>query len=231
MIFAAGLGKRMGELTKIKPKPLMDIGGKPLLRRILESAVTYNFKKIVINTHIFSDQIEETVRIFEKENVGPYMPKIITVHEEILLETGGGIKNAINILGEEPIFVMNGDSLTKSGYNIFEYLENKWESGKMDFLLSLIDKSRAVGYKGKGDFELSSNGTINRPLGLSEYRYVYSGLCILNPKAIYDCPKEIFSLKELFFSSQKIYGLVPPGLIYGHLTGPEDLLSVESLYK
>lgn len=230
MIFAAGLGTRMGALTKNLPKPLIEVGGKSVLRRLLEQIATYDFKRAVINSHRFREKIEATVNKFREENTGPYYPEIILVNEPILLETGGGLKNASKFLGEEPIFAVNADNIIKADYDIFEYMAGEYRP-EADFLLALQEKKDFFGYKGSGDFELTPEGRALRPEGVNSYKYVYSGLCLLDPKIAYNYPKEIFSLKELFFSSEKLYGTFLKNSKSYHLTSADDAESIDSMFK
>ena len=182
MLFAAGLGNRMRHLTENSPKTLLPILGKPILHHALELCKSYPFKKIVINTHYLSKQVEESIEEFKKAN--PDMPEIVVVYEEELLETGGAIKNAYNILGKEPIFTLNTDIVLRAEYNLFEFMLKKWDKDKMDFLLLMQPYEGSVGYSGHGDFDLDSDGKLIRPDKQEDYEYMYSGLQILKPEKV-----------------------------------------------
>jgi len=160
MLMAAGKGTRMGELSKDTPKCLLQISGKPILYYALELCKNYPFKQIVINTHYFPEKIENALRLFRALN--PDFPKVITIYEEDLLETGGGIKNALHLLGEGPIFKMNTDVIIKSKENLFKQMQSQWNAEKMDFLLLLQPYDQAVGYRGNGDFDLDEEGRVSR---------------------------------------------------------------------
>ena len=143
MLFAAGLGNRMRHLTENSPKTLLPILGKPILHHALELCRSYPFKKIVINTHYLSKQVEKSIEDFKEEN--PDMPQIVIVYEEELLETGGAVKNAHNILGDEPIFTLNTDIVLRAEYNIFEFMLKNRDKYKMDFLLLMQPYEDSVG--------------------------------------------------------------------------------------
>ena len=203
MLFAAGLGNRMRHLTENSPKTLLSILGKPILHHALKLCRSYPFKKIVINTHYLSKQVEKSVEDFKEENPG--MQQIVIVYEEELLETGGAIKNAHNILGDEPIFTLNTDIILRAEYNIFEF----------------------IGYSGHGDFDLDQEGKLVRPDKQENYGYMYSGLQILKPRKVAKHPLRIFSLREYYLNSNKVIGLPAHDARWYHTTRPEDIIDIE----
>lgn len=232
MIFAAGRGTRMQQLTANQPKCLIKIAGKPILHHLFELILKFPFKKIVINTHYLAQQIEDSVNEFK---IRHDTPEIITIHEPIILETGGGVKNAINIIGNNPIFTINSDIIIKSEINLFEYMGNKWNPNKMDFLLLMQPFDKAIGYKGKGDFELSPDGLISRPEFTDHYNFMYAGLNILKPDLITQNSEKIFSLREYYLNynkyyaniAPKVHGIVAPNCKWYHATSPEDIQDIE----
>lgn len=236
MIFAAGKGSRMRPITEDKPKTLIKILGKPILHYILEFTLNYPFKRIVINTHYLNAQINEAIEDFKlKHNNRLCLPEIITIHQECLLENGGAVKNAYPLLGEHPIFTLNGDVIIRSEQNIFNSLLSKWNSNEMDFLLLLQHFEDSIGYKGNGDFELLENGEIYRPELVENYRYMYAGLNILKPNLIKLNTDKVFSLKEYYLNNKKPYGsivpriqgIVVPNCKWYHANTPEDIVEIE----
>jgi MurNAc alpha-1-phosphate uridylyltransferase len=225
MLFAAGFGNRMRHLTENSPKTLIPILGKPILHHALELCKSYPFKKIVINTHYLHAKIVESIEEFKEQN--PNFPEIIVIYEEELLETGGAIKNAIEILGDKPIFTLNTDIVIQSENNLFSYMENKWNTDKMDFLLLMQPYKNAVGYAGHGDFDLDDKGRLHRPDKIENYEYMYAGLQILKPLKVAKHPLRIFSLREYYLNSQKVIGLRAKNVRWYHATTPEDLISIE----
>lgn len=225
MLFAAGLGNRMRHLTKNSPKSLIPILGKPILHYSLEMCCRHNFKRIIVNTHYIHTKINDAIREFQQLN--PNCPEIITIYEEELLETGGAVKNAKNIVGNKPFFTLNTDVIIKSEENLFEILENKWDPKKMEFLLLMQPTAEAVGYTAHGDFELLEDGKINRPDIQDDYKYVYAGLEIINPERIFNNPLKIFSLREYYLNGDRIYGTVVNGTKWYHASSPEDIVDIE----
>lgn len=225
MLFAAGLGNRMRHLTENNPKTLITILGRPILHHALELCQSYPFKKIVINTHYLSSQIENSIAEFQANN--PNCPEIEIIYEEELLETGGAVKNAKDLLGNKPIFALNTDVILRSERNIFEDMIKKWDARKMDFLLLMQPYKNTVGYVGHGDFDLDSEGKLHRPDKAENYSYMYAGLQILKPELVAKHPLRIFSLREYYLNSKKVTGVKAKDVHWYHATTPEDIISIE----
>ncbi len=107
MVLAAGRGERMRPLTDHTPKPLLKIGGKPLIVWHLERLAEADFKEVVINHAYLGAQIESTLG-----NGASWGLSIEYSAEKVALETAGGIANALHLLGEAPFLVVNGDTFT-----------------------------------------------------------------------------------------------------------------------
>ncbi len=112
VIFAAGRGTRMGDITNSTPKALINITGKPLLYYSLELSKLYNFKRIIINSHHLHEQIDEAVLAFR--NLNPDFPEIIVEYEPALLETAGTVKKLAKLYSlDKPIFTLNSDIIIR----------------------------------------------------------------------------------------------------------------------
>ncbi len=227
MLFAAGLGSRMKHLTENSPKSLILVFGKPILHHALDLCKTYPFKQIVINTHYLPEKLELSVDNYRNNN--PDSPKIIIIHEKELLETGGAIKNAKEIVGTNPIFTLNSDIILQANYNIFQDMIKKWNPEMMDFLLLMQPYDKAIGYSGlRGDFEMNSDGKLSRPDVKGNYNFMYAGLSILKPLEIAKNPLKVFSLKEYYLNSTKIFGIKARDAKWYHASRPEDLVEIEA---
>ena len=156
MILAAGYGKRMKNLTDTKPKPLLEINNKELLRHNIDFFMDLGCKKIVINTHYLHEQI--------KHFVEKYYPniKIQLTHERTLLNTGGGIKNALSLLGNKNFLVTNADILWKkeNKKDVLNFI-NKYQEIQTCKLLLARDINFQGLKKSIGDFKLE-NGQVQR---------------------------------------------------------------------
>jgi MurNAc alpha-1-phosphate uridylyltransferase len=217
MIFAAGLGTRMGKLTADRPKPLIEVAG----RRLIDPALTYakeaGAQPIVVNVHYKADQLraylaDEPVRIADETAQ--------------LLETGGGLKAALPLLGVGPVWTLNSDAAW-SGPNPLAALARAWRPG-MEALLLLVPRERARGYTGAGDFDLDPTGRLAR--GTS---YVYTGAQILRTEGLAEIPDLVFSLNRLWDRAAArgaLFGLVHEGE-WCDVGRPENLLLAEDLLR
>jgi len=226
MILAAGLGVRMRPLTNTRPKPLIEVAGKSMLERTFDHLRRIHISHIVVNTHYLAPLVENEVRRIH--------PQAFLSHEETLLETGGGIKKALPLLGSGPFFTLNGDSIW-SGPDSLTSMQEQWDSSKMDALLLLIPRERAHGYEGRGDFYMDKNGSLTRVHSSKEQGipYVYIGVQIVNPLLFRDSPEGPFSMNVLWdkvLPKGRVYGVVHHGDWF-HISTPEDLKTFEPIVK
>ena len=219
MVLTAGLGKRMRPLTTHKPKPLISVAGKTMLSRVFSHLQEAHLSKIVVNTHYLASQITEAVPA-----------GTLISHEELLLETGGGVKNALSLLGQEAFFVLNGDSVW-TGSETLQKMNHLWNDSKMDALLLLIEKENAYGYQGKGDFFREPTGQLSRCGEAPEAPYVYGGVHILHPRLFENSPSGPFSLNLIWdkaLEEDRLFG-VPHNGQWFHIDTPEALKQYEPL--
>ena len=106
-----------------------------------------------------------------------------------------------------------------------------WDPNKMDFLLLMQPYDKAVGYTGRGDFELSDDGRLSRPDMQGNYNFMYAGLSILNPAKIAARTDKIFSLKEYYLHDDKVFGIEAKNARWYHASKPEDLIEIEKRYR
>ena len=202
MILAAGYGKRMKNLTDSKPKPLLEINNKELLRHNIDFFMDLGCKNIVINTHYLHKQIKHFVEKYYANR------NIQLTHESTLLNTGGGIKNALSLLGDKNFLVTNADILWKreNKKDVLNFI-NKYHEIQTCKLLLAKDINFKGLKKSMGDFKLE-NGLVQRWKKNDPYLY-YTGLQIINP--------HIFKLiKDKFFSLNMLWDLL---IANGNLEG------------
>ena len=195
MLFAAGFGTRMKHLTAHQPKPLVQVAGRPLIDHTLVHARGINPDVILANLH--------------------YLPHMLTAHlagtdvqtiteSPDILETGGGLRNALPILGDRPVVTMNTDAIW-SGPNPAQLALDAWRPNDMDALLVCVPIAQTIGYEGKGDFAMAPDGQLKRGAGL-----VYGGVQIIKTDRLAAIPETSFSLNILWDQMQKdgrLYGL------------------------
>ncbi len=199
MLFAAGFGTRMGDLTRHRPKPLIPVGGKALLDHTLDLADAAGISRVVVNAHYHADQIEAHL-----QGSGA----VLSHETPEVLETGGGLRHALPLLGDAPVFTANTDAVWQ-GTNPFEMLRNAWRPDDMDALLLCIPLENAVGHSGKGDFLLDEAGRISRGPGV-----IYGGVQIVKTDGLRDIKEEAFSLNLLWNQMQakgRLFGLCYDG--------------------
>jgi MurNAc alpha-1-phosphate uridylyltransferase len=191
MIFAAGLGTRMRELTRDIPKPMVPLAGVPMIDRALDLAKEAGIQRYVVNTHYLAEKISTHLRDH---------PGLVLSPEQGLpdaLETGGGLKRALPLLGPDPVFTVNPDVLW-TGANPFAQLAADWASGKMAALLLLVPVSRAIGHSLGGDFTMAADGRLSRASKNDKSAFVYTGAQICSTKGLSDIPETRFSLNLLW---------------------------------
>lgn len=192
IILAAGLGTRMRPLTERMPKPLIEVAGKPLIDWAIEVVVDAGVKFLVVNTSYLAELVEAHM-------AKHHTPQIAISRESEPLETGGGIANALDLLGEEPFFSMNADTICLPGeVNPLQRLAKAWDDETMDALLLLHPKEKAIGFSGAGDFFLSEDGSITRRNQASEAPYVFTGVQLIHPRLFDAAPEGVFSMNLLY---------------------------------
>ena len=132
MILAAGLGLRMRPLTDHRPKPLIEVAGIPLIDYGMDRLRKAGVQKAVVNGHYLADQILS----WSRQQAAPEM--IFSDERAKVLDTGGGIAQALPLLGKQPFFVLNSDSFWIEGkVPALSRLRNAWNDATMDCLLLL----------------------------------------------------------------------------------------------
>lgn len=191
MILAAGMGSRLRPLTDDVPKPLINVGGQPVILRALASLKMAGIKRVVINTHYLGSMVERTV----KAN-----PMGLTIHfsrEETLLETGGGIKKALPFLGEKPFLVVNSDAVwDEARHPLLNDLMGSFNIKKHDVLMSVVPTKTTEDFRPEGgDFAFDKRTKkLKRPKTRAETDVVYTGIHVTHPAFIAFEPAEKFSL-------------------------------------
>jgi len=223
MVLAAGLGQRMRPLTDKMPKPLVKVQGEAMLDTILDRLQAHGIQKVVVNTHYLGEMIEAHVK-------DRAQPAIVLSPESDLLETGGGVKKALPLLGDEPFFVLNGDVCWLDGLTpALERLAMTWDEAEMDALLLLHPTCSAFGYEGIGDYLMDPLGRLRRRQERQIAPFIYAGIQILHPRLFEGAPAGSFSLNKLYDKAQeaeRLWGLRHDGEWY-HVGTPAELRAVE----
>ncbi|WP_264211763.1 nucleotidyltransferase family protein [Leisingera thetidis] len=216
MLFAAGFGTRMRELTRDTPKPMIKVAGQPLIAHALELARAIQPVRIAANLHYRPEPLKA---FLEPENVR------LSFETPDILDTGGGLRHALPLLGDGPVFTMNTDAIWK-GPNPLQLAREAWDPERMDALLVCVPLARAVGRAGDGDFSADAEGRISRGGQL-----VYGGVQILKTDTLHQVEDRVFSLNVLWnqmAAADRLFALEYPGrwCDVGH---PEGIIMAEDL--
>lgn len=228
MVMAAGLGKRMRPLTATRPKPLVEVGGKPLIDHVFDRLRSAGIGRAVVNVHYLADQMEAHLRARVKD-----IEVVISNERKQLMETGGGLVQARELIGDAPFLCVNSDNLWVDGpIDAIPQLAEQWDDERMDALLLLVPLARAHCHRGQGDFRLDPLGRITerrKPGRLAPF--VYTGVQILSPRVIRDWPEGPFST-NLFWNrameAGRLWGAVHQGLWFD-VGSPEAIKATEAV--
>ena len=225
MVLAAGFGQRMRPLTDKMPKPLVKVAGKPLLDHVLDRLADAGVTRAVVNVHYLAEQIERHLAARTKPR--------ITISDErgLLLDTGGGVIKALPLLGGAPFFHINSDTIWIDGVqpNLSRLAEH-FDAATMDGLLLLAPSAGSIGYDGRGDFTMASDGRLRTRPERDVAPFVYAGAAILSPRLFIGAPPGAFSLTTLFaraIEAGRLHGLRLEGL-WMHVGTPEAIAEAEA---
>jgi MurNAc alpha-1-phosphate uridylyltransferase len=205
MVMAAGLGKRMRPLTAARPKPMVRVAGKPLIDHALDRLAEAGVERAVVNVHYLGDAVEAHV-------ASRTLPRVtISDERERLLETGGGMKKALDAgLLPDPFFCLNSDNIWLDGpANAFADLSASWDVEAMDALLLLVPHSRAENFRGDGDFHMDPLGRLTRRKPGRIAPFIYTGIQLVSHRLLRDAPDGPFgtmTLWERAIAEGRLYG-------------------------
>ena len=199
LLFAAGFGTRMKHLTTDRPKPLVQVDGKPLIDHALALADDISPPRIAANLHYRAEMLLEHLKPLGVSCV---------IEAPDILETGGGLRNALPVLGAGPVITLNTDAIWQ-GPNPLNQLLGAWDPDRMDALLMGVPVAQAYEHNGPGDFSRAESGQLSRGPGL-----VYGGAQIIKPDLLQDFAEHSFSLNLLWNRMEaqgRLFGSVYPG--------------------
>lgn len=221
-IAAAGLGTRLKPYTDTLPKPMVPVNGQPIIGHILDQLIAAGVKSVTINLHHKAD----VMRVYLGTR------KDIEIHEsfeEVLLETGGGVKKALPTLGDKPFYMINGDAFCLDGPSgsALLNLASAFDPAKMDILLLLQPVSNMKLTQGVGDYDLTAD---NHPVRskTKQGKYMFAGIRICNPQIFDGTPDGAFPFLTLMDKAEnegRLFGFVHDG-DWHHISTPEDLDNV-----
>jgi N-acetyl-alpha-D-muramate 1-phosphate uridylyltransferase len=223
MVLAAGLGTRLRPVTDALPKPLVEVGGRTLLDHAIDRLAVVGVAQVVVNVHYKAD-------IVAAHLTGRSPPPRIDISREaVLLETGGGVRRALPLLGER-FFVVNSDVLWRDrGDGALVRLAAAFDPERHDAILLLQPTVGAVGYEGRGDYFLA--GDVPRRRGEGEIApYLFSGIQLLHRRAFAGIAQERFSLNLVYdraAAAGRLAAIVHGGEWY-HVGTPDGLAATRA---
>lgn len=226
-VLGAGLGTRMRPVTNTIPKPLVQVQGRSLLDRTYDHLKDHGVHTIVVNTHHLPDKMTEAVRA--RADI-----KSLISYEPELLDTGGGIKKALDHFDGEPFFVLSGDGLWTDGSSgrALERMNRLWDPEIMDILILLQPLETFNLTTGVGDYDLGHDGRARRSLNRSG-THMFTSMRINHPRIFQGAPEGAFSYLNLLDAAERtgrLYGLIHDGQ-WHHISTVQDLENVNGNFK
>lgn len=217
MVLAAGLGTRMRPLTNDRPKALVTVRGRALVDHVLDRLVAAGVKRAVVNVHAFADMLEAHVKRRTDIEI------VISDERAMLMETGGGIRQARPLLGDKPIIVCNIDSVWEEPQgSAIARLARGFNAQTMSTRLMLASIEEQLGYEGAGDFVAEPDGRIAFRDDRARAPWVYMGAYITDPAIVDSEPLEPFSMTRVWrklTAQGRLYG-APLGGYWMHVGDP-----------
>jgi len=227
MVLAAGLGVRMRPLTDKMPKPLVPVAGRPLLDHVLDKLADAGVSEAVVNVHYLPDQIIDHTKARTRPRV------IISDERDQVLGTGGGVVKALPLLGPEPFFHVNSDTMWIDGVRPnLTRLAEAFEPSRMDILLLMAPTTSSIGYGGRGDYSMLPDGALRKRREHQVVPFVYAGAAIMSPSLFADAPAGEFSLTQMFDRAneqERLFGLRLDG-VWMHVGTPDAVGAAEEAF-
>src|ERR1041384_530066 len=230
MVLAAGFGERMRPLTLRMPKPLVPLAGRALLDHVLDRPALAGVTTAIVNVHYLPDQLEAHLA----GRSGKPPETLVSDERGVLLDTGGGAKKALPLLGKGPFFIHNADSVWSEGAApALTRMLRKWNPAAMDCLLLLAPTATSIGYAAKGDFAMDAEGRLARRGTNEVVPFAFAGVSLCDERLFKDAPEGRFSLNVLWnkaLAQGRLYGVRLDGR-WMHVGTPEALAEAEALFE
>jgi MurNAc alpha-1-phosphate uridylyltransferase len=220
----------MRPLTLRTPKPLVPLAGRTLIDHVLDRLALAGVSTAIVNVHYLPDQLEAHLA-----GRGGKAPEThVTDERGVLLDTGGGTKKALRLLGKGPFFIHNADSVWSEGAApALPRMLRRWNPATMDCLLLLAPVATSIGYNAKGDFAMGPDGRLTRRKKAEPVPFAFAGVSLCDERLFKDAPDGAFSLNLLWdraLAKGKLYGMRLDGR-WMHVGTPEALAEAETSFE
>ena len=223
MVLAAGLGTRMRPISDSVPKPLLEVGGRTLLDHAIDRLAAAGVERVVVNVHYKAEMV--IAHLARRDR-----PCIEISREEELLETGGGVAQALPQLGDA-FFVVNGDVLWLDGReDALLRLAAAFDAKRMDAVLLLQRTVTAIGYDGHGDYLLDPLGVPRRRGEREIAPFLFGGLQLLHRRLFDGIAERRFSLNRIYdcaAAAGRLHAIVHDGEWF-HVGTPQGLAATRA---
>lgn len=230
MVLAAGRGTRMRPLTEHTPKPLLPLGGKPLLDHALNRLAEAGVETVVVNAFWQADRLAAHL---EQRAAAGLPPHTVLRREEALLDTGGGVRAALDVLGEAPFYVVNGDAFWVDGPRPALVRLAETFDDSLDGVLLVHRTFQVHAEVGLGDFVVDKWGALRRRAEREVVPYIYAGVQLISSALLASMPDGPFSMNlawDRAMAGGRLRAVVHDGLWF-HLSTPPDLAEAESVLQ
>jgi NDP-sugar pyrophosphorylase family protein len=213
VIFAAGLGTRLYPFTKDKPKALVTVQGRAMLRHTLDKMKASGIRDVWVNVHAFADKVECYLQEYEAAN--PEMRIRVSDERKLLLETGGGLKKMQDELMDDNFIVHNVDVLSSFDLKGLQLADEAFSRGNPSHLATLAvrktESDRYFLFNEKGmlcGWENVKTGQqkISRPDEKNLHRYGFTGIHLIHPE-LFPLMSEtgVFSITDVYLRLAKTH--------------------------
>lgn len=232
IITAAGLGTRMQPLTADRCKPMVEVDSKPIIGHVLDRLIAAGVTHVGVNTHYKPDGLNDYLRDYAAAH---HSLNIKTVHENILLDTGGGIKNLLPVMPDpdQPLFIVSGDSYWEDGQygSALQQMADAFDPDRSDIMLLLKKLTDMTPTTGSADYHADNQGNLTRSLDQTG-AYAWTSVRIIKNHALFDnTPDTPFSFRTLMDQAQaagRLQGMPHSGQ-WHHFSTPADIAAVNDM--
>lgn len=225
MVLAAGLGTRMRPLTNDRPKSLIEVAGRTLLDHAIDRFVAAGVKMIIVNVHYKGEMIIAHLKNRKDVEIR------IQDERDKLLDTGGALKRALPLLGTDPVFTYNSDSIwLESLASNLGRMCAAWDDTAMDCFMLMAPTFNSIGFEGKGDFTMDANGRLKRREAQRVAPFAWPGVQMIHPRLIARGPDGAFSTNKLWdmaIEQGRLFGIRLDGK-WMHIGTPEAKVEADA---
>lgn len=231
VVLAAGLGTRLRPITDRMPKPLVTVGGRPMIDYVLDLLVEAGIETVAVNVHHFAEQMEAHLAAEKRLDIR------ISDERAALMNSGGGLVKALGLLDDVPVLVMNADLfwVNERGDrpSALSRLADAFDATRMDMMMLCVALEATTGHNGKKDFSLHQDGHLERHMEGDANPVVYAGALVVHPSLFADAPRDAFNLNIYFdraIAAKRLFGTMLEGS-WITVGTPEAIADAERVLK